>query len=95
MVTISAKARRDLEELWLHIAAADLVIEHLEERFLTLALSPQLGRIRKDLWPDAYCFSTGKGNWRSHFLIFYRIGREGIEIARVLEGHRDIRPDWF
>ena len=98
--TISPEAQNDLDDIWFHIAredpqAADGVIDYLEERFHAITLSPKIGRIREDFWPDAYCHSTGKGIWRSHFLIFYRIGKDSIEIARVVEGHRNITSDMF
>lgn len=98
--TISPQARNDLDNIWLHIArddpqAADRVIDYLEERFCIIAAAPNIGRVREEFWPDAHCHNTGKGDWRSHFLIFYRIGKAGIEIARVVEGHRDIIPDMF
>jgi len=100
MFTISNEAKADLDEIWLYIAqddpeAADGVIDHLESQFHTLAQSPKMGRIRDDLWPNALCFNTGKGSWRSRFLIFYRITSEGIEIARIRGGHQDINPDHF
>lgn len=98
--TISPKARNDLDNIWLHIAredpqAADGVISYLNERFYEISTLPNIGRIREDFWPDAYCHNTGKGTWRSHFLVFYRIGKESIEIARVVESHRNITPDMF
>lgn len=98
--TISPEAENDLDNIWLHIAnedpqAADKVIDYIDKSFHTIATSPNVGRIREDLWPDAQCHNTGKGVWRSHFLIFYRIGKDSIEIARVVEGHRNITPDMF
>ena len=100
MYIISDEAQDDLDKIWLHIAlddpqAADGVIDFLEESFRMLANSTQMGRIREELWPKALCFNTGKGRWRSQFLIFYRIVGENIEIARVCEGHQDISPDHF
>lgn len=100
MLTFSKEAIADLDQLWLFIAeqdpkAADGVIDYLQDRLLELARMPTIGRVRPDLWPDAYCFSVGKGSWRSGFLVFYRIANEGIEIVRILEGHRDISPEVF
>lgn len=98
--TISPEARNDLDNIWLHIArenpqAANEVIDYICESFCAIAASPNIGRIREDFWPGARCHNTGKGVWRSHFLIFYRTGKDNIEIARVLEGHRNITPDMF
>jgi len=99
-LVISPKALNDLDELWLYIAqadsvAADGVIDYLQLQLLKLASLPSMGRVRPDLWPDAYCHSTGKGSWRSGFLVFYRIADSHIEIARIIEGHRDISPTLF
>lgn len=90
----SFEAEEDLIAIWLHIAA-DGVIDFLEAQFRVIAEMPEIGRIRNDLWPGSYCFNVGKASWRSQFLVFYSIADDGIEIARVLEGHRNIEPDWF
>lgn len=100
MLTFSKEAIADLDQLWLYIAeqdpqAADAVIDYLQDRLLSLARMPTMGRVRPDLWADTHCFSIGKNPWRSGFLVFYRIGKNGIEIARILEGHRDISPEFF
>ncbi|MEO0797289.1 MAG: type II toxin-antitoxin system RelE/ParE family toxin [Verrucomicrobiota bacterium] len=99
-LVLSPEALSDLEELWFHIAqddpiAADGVIDYLQLQFLKIAATPTMGRVRSDLWPDAYCYSTGRGAWRSGFLVFYRIRERSIEVARIIEGHRDISPKMF
>lgn len=98
--TLSPEAQRDLDDIWLHIArddieAADGVIDYLGQSCRRIAASPNIGRLREDLWPGAYCHNTGKAGWRSHFLIFYWERSTGIEIARILEGHRNITPEFF
>jgi len=100
MLTISDEEQRDLDDIWLYIArndpkAADRVVDYLGDCFMALLASPKVGRIRDDLWPQTYCLTIGKASGRSKFLVFYRISEDGIEIARVLEGHQDIKPDWF
>lgn len=100
MLTFSKQALADLDQLWLYIAeqdpqAADAIIDHLQDRLLAFYRAPEIGSVRPDLWPDAHCFSVGKGSWRSGFLVFYRINNEGIEISHILEGHRDISPELF
>ena len=96
----SFEAEEDLIGIWLHVAgddptAADGVLDFLEEQFRLIAEMPQIGRVRDDLWPGGYCFNAGKVSWRSQFLVFYFIVVDGIEITRVLEGHRNIESDWF
>jgi len=73
----SPDAEADLIRIWLHIAednpiAADGVLDFLDEQFDAIAETPKMGRIRDDLWPKGYCFGTGKGTWRSHFLLHRR-----------------------
>ena len=99
-VSRSPEADDDIIGIWLHIAAddpiaADEVLDYLDKQFELTARTPKMGRIREELWPEAYCFNVGRAAWRSQYPVFYRITDEGIEIARVLEGHRDINPDWF
>jgi len=93
----SPDAEADLIRIWLHIAednpiAADGVLDFLDEQFDAIAETPKMGRIRDDLWPRGIASGLEKvlGD-----LIFYYIVDDGIEIARVLEGHRNIAPDWF
>lgn len=100
MLVFSKEALADLDQIWLYVAeqdvrAADGLIDTLRAKLMELARTPTIGRVRRDLWPDAYCFPVGKGTWRSGFLIFYRIRKNGIEVARILEGHRDITSEFF
>ena len=46
--------------------------------------TPKWGRLREELAPRIRSFPVGR------YVIFYRAGREGIEVARVLHGSRDI-----
>ena len=99
-LVVSREALADLEEIWLYIGAdnpeaADGVIDLLKESFNKLLDNPQIGRVREDLWPKALCYVVFKSSWRSRYLIFYRVNRRKVEIARVLEGHRDITPEFF
>lgn len=55
-----------------------------------LARSPGLGRARPDQRPDLFSYTfAGK------YVIYYRIISNGIEIARVLHGSRDVDPSMF
>ena len=88
---VSAEARSDLGEIWLHIAqdnpnAADKYIRSVVSRFPTLASMPQMGRERSELSPGLRSFVVG------HHVIFYRLFDGGVEIARVVDGVRDLPP---
>jgi len=85
----TAEAQKDAAEIWLHIAidnpaAADKLIATFDRKLLQLAENPHLGRSRDDL----------SGGLRSHpvgnYLIFYRPLPDGIVVARVLHGARDL-----
>lgn len=96
----SAEAEEDLIKIWVYIAgnnpvAANDVLDFLDGQFKAIARNPKIGRVRSEFWPDGYCYNTGKGAWRSHYLIFYWIKNDCIEIARVLEGHQEITEDRF
>ena len=88
---VSAEARSDLGEIWLHIAqdspnAADKYIRAIVSRFPTLASMPLMGRERPELSPGLRSWVVG------HHVIFYRLFDGGVEIARVLDGVRDLPP---
>lgn len=88
---VSTAARSDLDEIWLYIAhdnpdAADKYIRAIVSRFPTLASMPQLGRARPELSPGSRSFVVG------HHVIFYRLFAGGVEVARVLDGVRDLPP---
>ena len=88
---VSAVARLDLEGIWFYIAqddpaAADKFIQAVVSRFSKLAALPELGRRREELSPRLRSFPVGR------YVIFYRPMENGIEIARVLHGARDLPP---
>ena len=88
---VSVEARSDLDEIWLYIAndnpdAADKYIRAIVSRFATLASMPHLGRARPELSPGLRSFVVG------HHVIFYRLFNGGVEVARVLDGVRDLPP---
>ena len=85
------RARRDLEEIGNYIsrdspAAARRWIERLRDRARKAAQTPSAGRVVPEI---------GRENVREVFLRGYRIvycvGRGGIEILTVFEGHRLLR----
>jgi len=88
---VSDAARSDLEEIWCYIAQdnpdmADRFIHALVSRFPLLATMPEMGRSREELSPRLRSLSVG------HYILFYRPMVNGVEIARVLHGARDLPP---
>jgi toxin ParE1/3/4 len=69
---LSPAAARDLEEIWLYVAAdkpgaADRLIDDLSDRCRALALNPHIGRRRDELRPGLRSFPHGR------YVIFYRV----------------------
>lgn len=88
---VADSAKADLDEIWLYIAhdnpdAADKYIHAIVSRFPMLASMPLMGRERAELSPRLRSFVVGR------HVIFYRPFEEGVEIARVLDGARDLPP---
>ena len=88
---VSPEARADLDEVWLYIAhdnpdAADNYIRAIVSRLPVLASMPLTGRERPELSPGLRSFVVG------HHVIFYRLFDGGIEVARVVDGARDLPP---
>ena len=90
-IRVAGKATADLDEIWLYIAqdnpdAADKYIRVIVARFPMLASMPLMGRERGELSPGLRSFPV------SRHVIFYRPMDNGVEIARVLDGARDLPP---
>ncbi len=82
-------ARTDLYEIHDYVArdnlsAADRLIDTFKERLRLLAAQPLIGQLRPELAPDLRSFAVG------NYVIFYRPAENGIEIARVIHGARDV-----
>ena len=91
IVIQAPSARLDLYELWEQMALtsparAQQFIETVNEKFDLLAENPYLGRSRDELAPGLRSFPVEK------YLIFYRSLEDGIEVARVVRGSRDLPP---
>lgn len=87
-------ARRDLIEIWTYIAAdneaaADGVLDRIDEVLAMLADNPRAGRPRPELAPDLRSFPAGS------YVLFYLPGVDGIELVRVRSGFLDISRDDF
>lgn len=83
------RAHEDLLEIWLFIArddvaAADRVIESIEDRCRLLADHPELGQARPEIGPEARAVTVG------NYLVLYRLSKERVEIVRVVHGARQL-----
>lgn len=88
-VFFTRAAREDLIAIWTHIAAdnpaaADRVLDRLEEAASHLADNPQMGPARDDIRPGLRYLVS------SSYLLLYRIADDGIEIVRAVHGRRDL-----
>jgi toxin ParE1/3/4 len=86
---LARRARRDVLEIWQHIAedserAADRFIDLLTHYFELSGENPRAGRRRDELRPDYRSFPVGE------YLIFYRITEPGVRIMHVMHRRRDI-----
>jgi toxin ParE1/3/4 len=81
-------ASADLEDIWWYVAqdspaAADRLLDRIQEKLLSLSQFPHMGASRDDLIPRLRSFSV------SNYVIFYFPLEDGIEVIRVLHGARD------
>jgi len=91
LVLRTSQAELDRVEIALRIArdnpaAADRLLETIDEKCRLLAQMPEMGRKRPDLAPDLRSLPV------SNYVIFYRPVPDGIQVIRVLHGARDIPP---
>ena len=83
-------AEADLTEIWEYIAQdspenASRFIRRIRETCTdALAYNPRMGRSRDELAPGLRSFTV------QDYVILYRPIDDGVEIARVLHGSRDI-----
>jgi toxin ParE1/3/4 len=90
------RVERDLGVIWEYIAAdnpeaAERCLRQIDSQFHRLARSPFVGRERTDLAAGLRSFAVG------NYVIFYQplADSDGVQIVRVIEGHRDITPEMF
>ena len=84
------EARRDLVEIAAYIegenpAAADRLLDQIEEKLRLLGEFPEMGAPREELRARLRSFPIGK------YLIFYFPIADGIEVIRVVHGGRNLR----
>ena len=90
MLIFSPSARQDLRDIFDYIArdkplAAANWIEKIEKKCELIATNPTMGERRPEFGADI------RSNLVGRYVIFYRPMRDGVEIARVIAGDRDIR----
>ncbi|MFH0727551.1 MAG: type II toxin-antitoxin system RelE/ParE family toxin [Pseudomonadota bacterium] len=93
-ILITPAAENDLINLWVYIAranpaAADRIYQAVEKTFETIASMPGIGAV----------YQTQRAKLRDlrffpikhfpHYLIYYRLITNGIEIIRVLHAHME------
>jgi toxin ParE1/3/4 len=90
-IQFTPQARRDLLDIWEHIAqdnldAADRVVAAIDEASRLLAHLPGIGHTRPDVSDPRYRF------WRVHsYLLAYRVSETDLVIIRLIHGARDVR----
>ena len=87
-------AQADAVEIWAYIAednpsAADQLLDRFDRIFQKLATQPLLGKAVEEIAPNLRFIPIGS------YLIFYRAIEDGVEIARVLHGARDVTAEFF
>lgn len=95
-VRFSARAREDLLDIWLYVAArnsetvADRLYERIEEACGLLRDHPLLGRARPEISEDARSLVIDR------WLALYRVAEHGVVIVRIIDGARDAVPsEWM
>jgi toxin ParE1/3/4 len=93
-IRFTAAARSDLGEIYRYIRkrsgrgeTARRFVHELRSKCEQLAAAPiQMGRTRADLRPDL------RSHLHKSYVIFFRYEGDVLEIVRMIESHRDIRP---
>ena len=90
----TARARRDLLDIWIaiaadNLAAAERVYDHIEARISVLERFPNAGLARPDIAGSARVLVEAP------YLILYRLTPEGAQIVRVLHGARHVDNTLF
>lgn len=88
-VITTVRAAQDLDDIWFYIAqdnlaAADALMDTIQQHCDMLARNPLMGRARSELAPDVRSYRVKR------YITFYRPYPDGIELVRVLHGARDI-----
>jgi toxin ParE1/3/4 len=86
-------AESDLREIWGYIAsdsstAADRLLDAIFSKAELMATQPELGQLRPELAPGLRSFLVG------NYVVFYRPWADGIVVARVIHGARDVEAEF-
>ena len=86
------RAKADLLDLWLHIAAdsvaaADKLADHIEQAVLMLGQYPESGPERNNMGTGIRMFPV------ENFVIYYRVEPQFVAIIRILHSSRDVTPE--
>ena len=89
-LVIAPSARQDLSDIFDYIArdkpiAAAKWVEKVEEKCKLIATTPEFGERRPEYGVELRSSVVGR------YVIFFRPIENGIEVARVIAGDRDIR----
>ncbi|MEM9539584.1 MAG: type II toxin-antitoxin system RelE/ParE family toxin [Cyanobacteria bacterium P01_E01_bin.42] len=89
IILISSKAESDLENINDRMVsyspqAANRLLDKILDKFETLGRFPNLGKSRDELMEGLRSFPV------EDYLIFYFPIENGVEIARVVSGYRDL-----
>ena len=88
------RARQDLLDLWLYIAArnlqaADRVYDRIEQSCQVLKDYPQFGPARPEIGEGARALVI------EHWIALYRLVEGGVQVVRIVDGVRDLtRLEW-
>ncbi|TVS00306.1 MAG: type II toxin-antitoxin system RelE/ParE family toxin [Rhodospirillales bacterium] len=83
------RARQDLIEIWEHVtadnpAAADALLDRIDDACSRLIDHPRLGPARDDIRPGL------RYRIVSDYVVLYRLIDDDVEIVRVVHGRRDL-----
>ena len=90
-VTLKPLAKNDFIEIWRFIAldndaAADKLLDRIDDVLQMLARNPLAGRSRHELSENLRSFSVGA------CVVFYLPTVTGLEVVRLRSGYLDIQP---
>nr|WP_294813033.1 type II toxin-antitoxin system RelE/ParE family toxin [uncultured Sphingomonas sp.] len=88
-VVRSPAALRDAARIWAYVAldnvaAADALVDRLDEKLTLLAENPGLGTPRPEFRADLRSVAVG------NYVIFYTPFPDGIRVVRILHGARHV-----
>ncbi len=88
-IEILPAAEKDLEDIWLYIAAvsptaADRLLRQLSQRIFSLATMPERNQLRTDIAPTTRCLIE-----RDYFVL-YEVQEDRVLIVRVVHGAMDL-----